>query len=57
MKIREILKERLNQDKKLSKDKPGRGEYLSFSDIGKLMHHDCYRKIKGVVNILDSAFI
>ncbi|WP_198039640.1 hypothetical protein [Clostridium kluyveri] len=49
MKIREILKEKLNQDKKLNKDKPRRGEYLSFSDIEKLMRHECYRRVKGAV--------
>ena len=49
MKIRELLKERLNQDKKLNKDKPGKGEYLSFSDIEKLMAHECYRRVKGAV--------
>ncbi|WP_368488923.1 hypothetical protein [Clostridium sp. BJN0013] len=49
MKIREILKEKLNQDKKLNKDKSRRGQYLSFSDIEKLMVHDCYRRVKGAV--------
>jgi len=49
MEIREILKEKLNQDKKLNKDKPGRGEYLSFYDIEKLMAHECYRRVKGAV--------
>jgi len=49
MKIREILKEKLDQDKKLNKDKPGRGENLSFSDIEKLMQHECYKRVKGAV--------
>ena len=49
MKIREILKEKLNQNKKLHKDKLGRGEYLSFSDIEKLIRHECYRRVKGAV--------
>ncbi|MFL0196419.1 hypothetical protein ACJDU8_12760 [Clostridium sp. WILCCON 0269] len=40
MKIRGIIEEKPNQDKKLNKDKPRRGEYLSFSDIEKLMRHD-----------------
>ncbi|WP_368489909.1 hypothetical protein [Clostridium sp. BJN0013] len=33
MKIREILKEKLNQDKKLNRHKSRRGEYLSFTEI------------------------
>ncbi|WP_368488337.1 hypothetical protein [Clostridium sp. BJN0013] len=49
MKIRETLKEKLDQDKKLNKDKLRRGEYLSFYDIEKLMRHDCYRRVKGAV--------
>ncbi|MFL0198396.1 hypothetical protein ACJDU8_22930 [Clostridium sp. WILCCON 0269] len=49
MKIREILKEKLNQDEKLNKDKQRRGEHLSLSDIEKLMRHDCYRRVKGAV--------
>ncbi|WP_368490767.1 hypothetical protein [Clostridium sp. BJN0013] len=49
MKIREILKEKLDQDKKSNKDKLGRGEYLSFSDIERLMRHECYRRVKGAV--------
>ncbi|WP_368488320.1 hypothetical protein [Clostridium sp. BJN0013] len=49
IKIREILKEKLNQDKKLNKDKPRIGGYLSFSDIERLMRHDCYRRVKGAV--------
>ncbi|WP_368490171.1 hypothetical protein [Clostridium sp. BJN0013] len=46
MKIREILKEKLNQDKKLNKDKSRRGEYLSFSGIEKLMAHDCNKNMR-----------
>ncbi|WP_368490823.1 hypothetical protein [Clostridium sp. BJN0013] len=49
MKIREILKEKLNQDKKLNKGKSRRGEYLSFYDVEKLMRHECYRRVKGVL--------
>ncbi|WP_198039542.1 hypothetical protein [Clostridium kluyveri] len=49
MKIRDIIEEKLNQDKKLNKDKLRRGEYLSFSDIEKLMRHECYRRVKGAV--------
>ncbi|MFC0905881.1 hypothetical protein ACFHWD_14490 [Clostridium sp. MT-14] len=41
-------KEKLKK-KKLNKDKPGRGEDLSFCDIEKLMHHDCYRRVKGAI--------
>ena len=49
MRIREILKEKLNQDKKLNEDKPGRGGYLSFCDIEKLMRYECYMRGKGAV--------
>ncbi|MFL0197374.1 hypothetical protein ACJDU8_17665 [Clostridium sp. WILCCON 0269] len=49
MKIRDITEEKLNQDEKFNKDKSRRGENLSFSDIEKLMRHDCYRRVKGVV--------
>jgi len=36
MKIREILKEKLTQDKKLNKNKAMRSEYFSFYDIKNL---------------------
>lgn len=49
MKIREILRENLKQDKKLNKDKLGRGKYLSFSDIERLMRHRNYKRINAAV--------
>jgi hypothetical protein len=35
--------------KKVNKNESGRGEDLSFCDIQKLMHHDCYRRVKGAI--------
>ncbi|MFL0198341.1 hypothetical protein ACJDU8_22655 [Clostridium sp. WILCCON 0269] len=50
MKIREILKEKYRDIKKLNEDKSGRGGNLSFSDIEKLVSHRSYKRIKGVVS-------
>lgn len=49
MKIKEILEHKLPANKKLNKNKSRRGEDLSFSDIEKLMRHDCYKRVKGAV--------
>ncbi|MFL0197776.1 hypothetical protein ACJDU8_19725 [Clostridium sp. WILCCON 0269] len=47
METREIPKEKYRDSKKLNKGELGRGEYLSFSDIEKLMRHRSYKRIKG----------
>ncbi|MEA5008249.1 hypothetical protein [Clostridium tyrobutyricum] len=46
MKVRDILKDKIE---KQNKDKSKRGKHLSFYDYQKLMMHDCFRRVRGVI--------
>ncbi|ADK16192.1 hypothetical protein [Clostridium ljungdahlii] len=57
MKVEKILKvqqsdihKKLKENNNKRRSRRGKEEDFSFSDIEKLMRHDCYRRINGAIN-------